>query len=171
MRLSGKHDKRQSHLGALERGKKAKTRFRETYWCTAFHSLIQVSFTWSLSSSLLETCFWTTTLTLTLPIFENDPGNFPFSFGMTQCLFPTLLFVYVYQILPVTKAVPTALSQPRESSMQGLPEWDCDFFSDQEVIRLENFFPKRTQGNVMVKNQFLQCCMNWFYWGIQSFFF
>lgn len=53
--LGGKHDERQSHLGALGKGKQAKTHFRPTYRCIAFHSLIQVSFTWSLSSSFLGT--------------------------------------------------------------------------------------------------------------------
>lgn len=44
------------------------------------------------------------------------------------------------------------LSQPQESSMQTLPEWDWFCFSDQTVVRLENFFPKSIQGNVMVKS-------------------
>lgn len=85
-----------------------------------------------------------------LPIFETNPINFPFFFRMTQCLFPTMLFVS--QILPVTEAVPTWRSQPWESSMQGLPERDWVCFSDQRVVRLENFFPKSIHGTVMVKS-------------------
>lgn len=80
----------------------------------------------------------------------NWPGQFPpFSQDDTMSISNS---AFCLSDSPSHRTSTYWLSQPQESSMQALPEWGWVCFSDQRVVRLENFFPKSIQGNVMVKS-------------------
>lgn len=80
--------------------------------------------------------------------FETDPVSLSFSFRMTSCLFSSCFCVY--HIPSQSRAY--GLSQPWDSSLQAVQEWHRLCFSHHRVVTLENSFPKRSQGNVMVKS-------------------